>query len=90
MRTWKLTGKEMEMKDKSGNKIPTMRNRDKVEYFDDERDLGNGYIITLLYGWSFEGCSHEGVRGFDNLKEVRSGMLNVTPCDCEECQEFGK
>ena len=35
----------------------------KIEYWDDERDIGNGIIVTLNYGWSFEYNCHEGVVG---------------------------
>lgn len=47
--------------------------RSWVEYVDDERNIGNGIIITLKEGWCFRldpGC---GVRGFDTWREVVEG-----------------
>lgn len=41
-----------------------------VAHVDDERDAGNGYMVTLAEGYDFAcdpGC---GVRGFDTLREV--------------------
>ena len=60
-----------------------------IEFFDDERSVGNGVIVTLHYGWSFEGSCHEGVRGFDTLSEARreSARNRVFPCRCAECNK---
>jgi len=56
----------------------------KVEFWDDERDIGNGIIVTLQYGWSFE-SSHEGVRGFDSPGEAWEAIGDAIPCRCQEC-----
>lgn len=57
--------------------LDALRKNRKVQYIDDERDIGNGVIVTLMpwYQWDADpGC---GVRGFDSvteaLREVRSG-----------------
>jgi len=59
-----------------------------IECWDDERDIGNGIIVTLHLGWSFE-QSHEGVRGFDTVtearEETRKKWLYRCDDDCEEC-----
>jgi hypothetical protein len=59
-----------------------------VEFWDDERSLGNGIIVTLNYGFSFEPNGHEGVRGFDTITEAKiaTRLKNVYPCDCQQCQ----
>jgi hypothetical protein len=58
-----------------------------IEEWDDARSSGNGIIVTLAYGWSFEPNSHEGVRGFDTLKEAKEATLkkNIWPCECDLC-----
>jgi hypothetical protein len=64
-----------------------------VAHWDDERDIGNGIIVMLHLGWSFE-QSHEGVRGFDTVTEAREGTrkkcLHRCPADCEECAFHGR
>ena len=44
-----------------------------IEYWDDEREQGNGIIITLKDGFSFtpQNCGIEHVRGFDTVTEAR-------------------
>ena len=62
----------------------------KIEYWDDERDIGNGIIVTLHYGWSFEYNSHEGVVGFDTVKEAEHAVRKQTyQCNCKECETNG-
>lgn len=51
--------------------------RNWIAYIDDERDLGNGIIVTLKKGWFFkreQGC---GVQGFDTIAEVKSGTAKT-------------
>jgi len=66
----------------SKNRIPKT-----VEHWDDERAIGNGVIVTLHYGWSFEHMNHEGVRGFDTVREAlsASAQKRLYPCRCAEC-----
>lgn len=59
-----------------------------VEHWDDERSLGNGIIITLVMGQSFEYMNHEGVRGFDTAQEAKEAVKSCYKCDCEECFDF--
>lgn len=59
-----------------------------IEFWDDEREIGNGVIVTLNYGYSFEPMNeHEGVRGFDTLAEARhaTAKRRVFSCACVEC-----
>ncbi len=48
-------------------------------------DKGNGIIVTLHYGWSFEKTEHSGVRGFDSIREANAAVKNSHPCECREC-----
>lgn len=58
-----------------------------IEHWDDERDIGNGVIVTLHYGYSFEPREHAGVRGFDTVTEAKyeSALKRVYKCNCELC-----
>jgi hypothetical protein len=58
-----------------------------VEFWDDERGEGNGIIVTLRSGWSFENQKHEGVRGFDTIAEARRAVAKkiIYPCACADC-----
>jgi hypothetical protein len=58
----------------------------KVEFWDDERTLGNSLIVTLKYGWSFSPTEHEGVRGFDKAKEAEAAVRQAVICGCNECE----
>lgn len=60
---------------------------ERVEHWDDERDIDNGIIVTLRYGWSFEPCEHSGVKGFDTTREANSAIRSATRCECIECSK---
>lgn len=63
----------------------------RVEFWDDERCYGNGIIVTLNWGWSFEPCEHQGVRGFDLVSEAKEAVRKgAYPCACNECESGGK
>jgi hypothetical protein len=57
----------------------------KIEYWDDEREIGNSLIVTLMKGWRFEECG-EHVRGFDTKREAMAEVRAAKPCDCEQCK----
>lgn len=47
-----------------------------VEYWDDERDIGNGIIVTLIPGvFFYDDC---GVMGFDTVREARAEIARVS------------
>ena len=55
--------------------IDRLRRHTRVEFVDDERKIGNGIIVTLKKGWTFDpGCDNR-VRGSNTpsaaLGEVR-------------------
>ena len=58
----------------------------RIEFWDDERNEGNGIIVTLHYGWSFEHANHEGVRGFDTIREANAAVKDSYKCECAECE----
>lgn len=49
-----------------------------VEIVDDERDLGNGVIVTLKKGWTFEKGQDNRVRGEDTVHEIYDAVKNIT------------
>lgn len=44
-----------------------------ISSIDDERNIGNGIIVTLKRGWFFKKDRGCGVRGFDTMEEMKSG-----------------
>jgi len=66
--------------------MSTMLLPDHVLHWDDERQNGDGIIVTLKYGRSFDPVWHEGVKGFDTIQEAKSATRRDTyPCKCSEC-----
>lgn len=67
----------------SGKQLPK-----HIEFWDDERNIGNGIIVTLNYGWSFYAGEHLGVAGFETITEARSKtrLKDVFPCACDKCK----
>lgn len=59
-----------------------------IEYWDDERSIGNSLIVTLVRGLKFAAdplaCEH--VRGFDTVREAMQESRNAIPCDCQQCK----
>ncbi len=69
--------------------MDTKRLPGHIEFWDDERSIGNGIIVTLQLGFSFTLGEHEGVWGFDTVAEARRGSArkNVYPCRCDICKQ---
>ena len=65
--------------------LERLRRNKKIRYID--TDEPGVYIVTLNYGNSFEYRSHEGVRGFDTIVEIRGSINDTYPCQCSECKE---
>ncbi len=48
-----------------------LRSHKRVEIVDDEREIGNGVIVTLKAGWSFDPLDPENrVCGEDTITEI--------------------
>lgn len=64
--------------------MQTLKSHPRVEVVDDERNIGNGVIVTLREGFSFDPLDNENrVRGEDTvseiLKEVRRARVVTVP-----------
>lgn len=61
-----------------------------ILYWDDERSIDNGIIVTLVPGRAFyphaEERLAEHVRGFDTLRQAMYNVARAQPCYCERCQ----
>ena len=64
--------------DRGKRKLPK-----KVQFWD--TDEPGTIIVTLHYGWTFDACGHEGVRGFDTAAEALREVRAATKCECKEC-----
>ena len=49
--------------------------RDWIAHIDDERDLGNGYIVALKHPFCFVADPNCGVLGFDTFLEMKTGTI---------------
>lgn len=57
--------------------LEQMRALPHVAHVDDERELGNGIIVTLKQGFFFASDPGCGVRGFDSAKEAERGTRSA-------------
>lgn len=58
--------------------IAKLRTNPRVEIVDDERNLGNGVIVTLRRGWTFSFGEDNRVRGEDTLHEIWIAVRDAT------------
>ena len=58
----------------------------KIMFWDDERALCNGIIVTLQYGWKFSEDG-EHVKGFDTVSDANESVRAARKCKCPECAE---
>lgn len=49
----------------------------RVEKVDDERSIGNGVIVTLKAGWSFDRFTDNRVSGEDTITEMLSAVRHA-------------
>lgn len=57
----------------------------RVLAYDDERDIGNGIIVTLRHGWRFDYSDVSHVQGFDTPKEAKQAIREAIKCSCKDC-----
>lgn len=59
--------------------LDRLRNDRRVEHVDDERSCGNGIIITMKAGWTFDPCCDNRVAGADTVTEARELLRSAKP-----------
>jgi len=55
------------------------------EHYDDERNIGNGIIVTLKRGFQWGDDKNCHVRGFDSVADLRDDLWMIRHCDCDYC-----
>lgn len=68
----------------SAGRVPTkaeslLRNHRRVEFVDDERSGGNGIIVTLKRGFSFDPAQDNRVAGADTFTEALELVRGALP-----------
>lgn len=59
--------------------LAQLRKHPRVEIVDDERQIGNGVIVTLKKGWTFDPAFDNRVRGEDTIKEMLDSVRRAAP-----------
>jgi hypothetical protein len=64
----------------------------RVQFWDDERGIGNSLIVTLHSGWKFptDPMNPSHVEGFDTVKEAKQAVRASLPCNCADCRKEPK
>ena len=61
----------------------------RVLHWDDERDLGNSLIVTLVNGLAFYPHADESVaehvKGFGSVKAAEAAVRRAKSCACARC-----
>ncbi len=59
-----------------------------IMHWDDERELGNSLIVSLIHGKKFSAdpMANEHVRGFDTIGEAMSEVISAIDCNCDACK----
>jgi hypothetical protein len=68
-----------------------MERHKRIKWWDDERDIGNSLIVTLIEGFAFDPSEDENValhvRGYDTVKEAMAEVRKAKPCQCARCRK---
>jgi nitrogen fixation protein len=59
--------------------------KNRIMFWDDERNIGNALIITLKDGWRFTHGDVQHVCGVDTVQEGLAALRGTEACDCEGC-----
>ena len=64
--------------------------RKHIQFWDDERYIDQGYIVTLV-GLAFQDANTNDachVFGEDTLADMIESLDNCQPCSCDECKKY--
>ncbi len=59
--------------------LDRLRRHPRVEIVDDEREIGNGVIVTLKQGWTFDWTQDNRVAGEDTPREALALVRTAQP-----------
>lgn len=59
--------------------LAAIRKNPRVKFVDDERSCGNGIIVTLRRGWSFDALEDNRVAGEDTVAEANKAATVDAP-----------
>ena len=59
--------------------LARLRRHPRVEIVDDEREIGNGVIVTLRQGWSFDPWQDNRVAGEDTPRAAMELVRSALP-----------
>jgi len=59
--------------------LDKLRRHPRVEIVDDERSIGNGVIVTLRQGWTFDALQDNRVGGGDTIKDAYEAVRYAKP-----------
>ena len=59
--------------------IERLRRHPRVELVDDEREIGNGIIVQLRAGWTFDQLEDNRIAGADSVPEARRLVASAHP-----------
>lgn len=77
------------METKIPKSIPA-KYRKHIQFYDDERHLDQGIIVTLV-GLAYQDANSEGALhlfGEDTIEELKFSLSKCRPCNCSECQKY--
>lgn len=59
--------------------LSRLRADKRVQHIDDERNCGNGIIVTLARGWTFDALQDNRVAGADTVTEAKMLVISARP-----------
>lgn len=67
------------MRRDGGKTLAKLRADERIQWVDDERQIGNGVLVTLKQGWTWEAGDDVRTRGEDTLTEMLRAMREARP-----------
>ena len=59
--------------------LDRLRRHPRVELVDDERSIGNGLLVTLRQGWTFDPSADNRVSGHDTVSQALAEVRAAKP-----------
>lgn len=65
--------------------VPRRYRNPKIQFWNDEREAGNGLVVTLHHGFTFDEGSHLMVKQFDTIMAAVEAVRDAVGCTCADC-----